>query len=370
MIRRLFAALMLGMLVSVPSLAPVIAQTDSDLNRGRAGAAQTAQEIFDLAANENFNAMYDLLHPDSQAVVPRAAVVGTLQAIYANAQAARAQIVQVEILPTWTWGVTGQSYENAAQVVFVIPIVDPSSNQGQWVEDTLTMVQTGGEWRWFFGSTPETVEQAIADFGDTETTGVSGSLTEGDFIVNVVNDLDAFWADVVSYTPFTYESPGVVIVSEGDTAMSACGAAQTGFWGFYCPIDATIYLDDALLQQLIGDGFDFAAAFVIGHEWAHHIQTGVGFDRTSAPDDWNELYSIELELMADCMTGAWTRDLDTRDMLEESDVDEAMHFTIEMLGDPFLIGEYDEQAHGTAEQRVSAFMGGYDEGFLSCNIKI
>ncbi len=116
--------------------------------------------------------------------------------------------------------------------------------------------------------------------------------------------------------------------------------------------------------------FYFAAAFVIAHEWAHHVQSGIGFGRTTQPEDWNEVHSIELELMADCMAGAWARDAADRGVIAPGDIEQAATFAIEMLGDPEYIGEYDEQAHGNDKQRVSAIMGGYNDGFLGCNLKI
>ena len=74
--------------------------------------------------------------------------------------------------------------------------------------------------------------------------------------------------------------------------------------------------------------------------------------------------------MADCFSGAWSQDVDTRGRLEPDDPEEAMAFTVERLGDPQVIGEYDPQAHGTADQRVQAFLLGYEDGFLGCNISI
>ena len=187
---------------------------------------------------------------------------------------------------------------------------------------------------------------------------------------NTVNDLGAFWRDVISYTDYTYQSPGVVIVANGDTVQSACGPASTGFWGFYCPLDQKMYLDEKLLDDLKDQGYYFAAAFVIAHEWAHHVQSGIGLNRTSQPTQWNDVYSIELELMADCMAGAWARDAEGRGVIQPGDIEQAATFAVQMLGDPKYIGEYDEQAHGNADQRVSAIMGGYNDGFLACNLLI
>ena len=74
--------------------------------------------------------------------------------------------------------------------------------------------------------------------------------------------------------------------------------------------------------------------------------------------------------MADCLSGAWALDVDSRGLLEPDDVDEAIRFTVEYLGDPSTVDAFDPQAHGTADQRAQSFMLGYEDGFSGCNISI
>jgi predicted metalloprotease len=327
-------------------------------------AVATAQEIFLLAAEGKYNAMYDRIHPDAHAVVPRAAAVGTFTELYAVAQAGRAQITGARMV-SWTYPVTGQTYPYAAEISFEQPYVE--NGEEKLLQDTMYLVESDGEWRWFFGASREFVEAAIARYG-----GRDQALTEGDLLENVVSDLDEFYRDALSYTQFEYHSPGVVVIPEGQYAQTGCGPASSGFWAFYCPNDQTLYLDEPFLTTLEQQA-DFAAAFVIAHEWAHHVQTGVGIQRADpneVPDHWNELYSVDLELMADCMSGAWALDVDTRGLLETDDVDEAIQFTIDYLGDPQYISEYDPQAHGTADERAQSFLNGYENGFLGCNVSV
>jgi predicted metalloprotease len=339
--------------------------SQDDVNRDRANAAATATEILRLAGERKFNAMYDYMHPDAMAVVPRSAAVGVFTDVYAEAQAGQAQITGVEMVP-WTWGVTGTKYPYAAKISFVQPIVDENSQQ-TWLEDDMYLVQSGGEWRWFFGSSAEAVQQAIETYGQQ-----SQPITEGDLIQNVVDDLDAFYADVLSYTATPYHSPRVVLVSQGDRVNTGCGPATPGFYAFYCPPDQTIYLEEAKLLE-IGQTDEFIPAFVIAHEWAHHVQDSVGLERVGPgdrPNSWEEVYSIELELMADCMSGAWAQDLDSRGALESGDIDATVDFTVNTLGDPGFIAEYDPQAHGSGAQRSQSILIGYSDGFLGCNIVI
>jgi thiol-disulfide isomerase/thioredoxin len=360
--RRTFlvAILVFIALISAPFNGRGAAQEDTE--RDLREATFTAEEIFRLADERKFNAMYDRIHPDAHAVIPRAAAVGTFEELYAIFQAERSEIVDVQF-GSWEWAVTGETYPYAAQVAFEQPYVDLNGRE-QLLEDTMYLVKSDGEWRWFFGASMEFVETQIERFGGRGT-----PLTEGDLLENVVNDLDTFYRDVLSYTEFEYYSPKVVVVGQGEAVNTGCGPAQSGFWAFYCPPGQTIYLDDPLMASLEQEA-DFAVAFVIAHEWAHHVQTGVGIQRTQYPTSWNEVYSIDLELMADCLSGAWALDVDTRGLLETDDIDEAMQFTAEYLGDPAHINEHDPQAHGTADQRVQSFLNGYENGFLGCNVLV
>ena len=364
--RHFLSVLLVVLALLAPAFVhPAVAQDQGDVNRDRANAAATAAEILRLAGERKFNAMYDYMHPDAMAVVPRAAAVGLFTDVYEQVQAGQAQITGVEMVP-WTWGVTGQQYPYAAKISFVQPFID-DNNQQTWLEDDMYLVNSGGEWRWFFGSTAQTVQDAITTYGQE-----SAPITEGDLIQNVVNDLDAFYADVLSYTPQKYYSPRVVLVSPGDRVNTGCGPATPGFYAFYCPLDSSIYLEEAKLQE-IGQVDDFIPAFVIAHEWAHHVQDSVGLERVGPmqrPDDWAEVYSIELELMADCMSGAWAQDLDSRGALEQGDIDATIDFTVNTLGDPNFINEYDPQAHGNGPQRSQSILLGYSDGFLGCNIVI
>lgn len=344
-------------------------------NQYRAAASIAATSLLQLAADGDYNTMVDLLHEDAKTVWPRGAALGALNAIYTSSfDASAAQIVSVDLYAEWTWNVNGTVYPVVAKVAYVIPH-EKGDTGGSWVEDTLWIqIASTGDYAWFLGTDPATVaavREMYIDGIPTDAVPVTGGkLVDGDYIENVVNDLDAFYADVVSYTPYNYVSPAVVIVPKGKSVRTACGPAKTGFWGFYCPLDATMYLDEPLLDELAASGDDFAAAFVIAHEWAHHIQTGVGFDRTTYPKGWNEVYSIELELMADCMSGAWARDADDRGILEPGDIDEAVNFAVTKLGDPKYVDEYSQQAHGSGKQRQDAFLGGYYNGFSACNLKI
>ena len=354
--------LVLTLLTMSVGVVPPAAAQDREADAREATA--TAEEIFRLADERKFNAMYDRIHPDAHAVVPRVVAVRVFEQVYEAVQAGRSEIVGVD-LGSWTWGVTGVTYEYAAIIDFEQPYVDENGDE-RTLEDTMYLVESQEEWRWFFGSTREFVDEAIATYGGDLA---AEPLTEGDLIENAAQDLDAYYTDAFSSTDLRYRSPGVVAVPPGQSYQTACGPAAPGFWAFYCPPDQTIYLDVEFLTS-VGQQADFAAVFVVAHEWAHHVQTEIGLVRTEAPDEWNEVYSIELELMADCMSGAWALDLDTRGLLEQDDIDETVQFTVQYLGDPENIDQFDPQAHGTADQRAQSILQGYENGVTGCNIQI
>jgi len=83
-------------------------------------------------------------------------------------------------------------------------------------------------------------------------------------------------------------------------------------------------------------------------------------------------YHLVVSTAARCITsgGAWALDLDSRGARETGDIDDTVDFTVNTLGDPGFIAEYDPQAHGSGAQRSQSILLGYSDGFLGCNIVI
>ncbi len=98
---------------------------------------------------------------------------------------------------------------------------------------------------------------------------------------------------------------------------SACGGASEATGPFYCPADRKVYLDTAFfatLENRLGAKGDFAAAYVVAHEVAHHVQNELGIlgqanaERQKGDQARSNRISVMIELQADCLSGIWARE--------------------------------------------------------------
>jgi predicted metalloprotease len=107
----------------------------------------------------------------------------------------------------------------------------------------------------------------------------------------------------------------------------------------------------------IGDAFLY---YLLGHEYAHGIQVRLGIQYS---------YTIQQELQADCMAGAYIGDSVRSGALtiEEGDIDEFREGLLAVGDDP-NVPWFAPGAHGTAEQRASSFFGGYERSLAACDL--
>ncbi len=170
----------------------------------------------------------------------------------------------------------------------------------------------------------------------------------------------------------TYTQPVLVLYS--GVTQSPCGGTSGATGPFYCPADRKAYLDTdffATMARQLGAGGDFAAAYVIAHEVAHHVQNEVGVlgkvdaaRRQSSQAEANAL-TVRLELQADCLAGIWAQQVGG--LLEPGDIDEALN-AARQVGDDTLqrragrVPQPHTFTHGTSEQRSRWFARGYEAG--------
>ena len=161
--------------------------------------------------------------------------------------------------------------------------------------------------------------------------------------------------------------------------QSPCGGASGATGPFYCPADRKAYLDTAFFATLarrFGAEGDFAAAYVVAHEVAHHVQNELGVlgeanrIRQQVNQTESNAISVRIELQADCFSGVWARYAAERlGTLERGDVAEAMN-AARQIGDDTLQRSAGQRpmphtfTHGSSEQRQRWFATGYDSGDL------
>lgn len=195
----------------------------------------------------------------------------------------------------------------------------------------------------------------------------------GAFSAAVLSTTEDVWAQVFPAQLGRNYTPPTLVLFSGQTS-SPCGGASGATGPFYCPTDRKAYLDTAFfatLEQQLGAKGDFAAAYVIAHEVAHHVQNQLGIlgkvhqARQSANQTQANALTVRLELQADCLSGVWASYVDG--ILEPGDVEEALN-AARMIGDDRLqkqagrVPQPHTFTHGTSEQRARWFANGYQTG--------
>ena len=200
--------------------------------------------------------------------------------------------------------------------------------------------------------------------------------------VAVVNSIQAYWADALpEQANRQYVYGDTVIFS--DQVGTGCGGATSDVGPFYCPPDQQVYLDttffeDMLEGQLGGQGGDFAEAYVLAHEYGHHIQNLLGTMGRVRTQQGATSDAVRLELQADCYAGMWSKyateveDADGEVFIQNltrEDIEEALD-AARAVGDDRIqqrtSGRVNPDAwtHGSAEQRMRWFMMGREKGSL------
>lgn len=200
--------------------------------------------------------------------------------------------------------------------------------------------------------------------------------TRAEFSNAVAVNVQDVWTELFQQAGEAYPRTKVVRYSRG--VSTRCGAATSAVGPFYCPADTYVYLDmsfyDDMRRQLGAEG-DFAWAYVIAHEFGHHVQevTGV-FDAVARAEREDpgarggaQGLAVRTELQADCYAGVWAKAAYEQGALEAGDLDEALG-AAEAVGDDRIQSRAGAQVrpdsftHGTAEQRRRWFRAGYDSG--------
>jgi predicted metalloprotease len=186
-------------------------------------------------------------------------------------------------------------------------------------------------------------------------------------IIGYVNSIQDYWQgalDGYQLAPTTFFTGNV---------STGCGQASSAVGPFYCPNDQGIYIDlgffEVLEQQLGAEGGPFAEAYVIAHEYGHHVQNLTGV-LTGGGGQGAESRAVRTELQADCFAGVWgfhAVDTGFLEPITEAQIAQAMD-TAEAIGDDRIQAKTQGQVnpetwtHGSSAQRQEWFRTGLRTG--------
>jgi predicted metalloprotease len=217
---------------------------------------------------------------------------------------------------------------------------------------------------------------------DTSRLGIGTGESEGPppndnyavFAKKVIGSLEAVWQKEFAsrangYGGAEFEPTKLILFSQA--VNTGCGRAPSAVGPFYCPRDQHIYLDPTFFRelegQLGGSKAQFSQAYVMAHEYGHHIQNLLDYSSRVRPND--NRASVRLELQADYLAGVWANKADREfHILEGGDLESAIQ-SANAIGDDTLqkrsgsgFTHPEKYTHGTSAQRVKAFTAGHRTG--------
>jgi len=215
---------------------------------------------------------------------------------------------------------------------------------------------------------------APADLSQECRTGADANEREDCRILAVINSVQAYWSRALR----GYE-PTKTRFFDG-SIQTGCGSASSATGPFYCPNDQYVYIDlgffDQLQSQLGARGGPLAEAYVLAHEYGHHVQDLTGVLRSADRDTGPQGGQVRVELQADCYAGLWVGHAIDTGFVEDvtrQDVADALDAAASVGDDRIqerTQGRVTPETftHGSAEQRQSWFVRGIEgSGPNSCD---
>jgi predicted metalloprotease len=216
------------------------------------------------------------------------------------------------------------------------------------------------------GDTPSSISQDCR-------TGEDANRRQDCRIVAVVNSVQKFWDGVFTRSNRRYSYADTVFFT--DQVQTGCGVANSQVGPFYCPVDKLVYIDLGFfdeLQSRFGVGAaPFTQAYVIAHEYGHHVQDQLGvLDAIRGDRQGPESKAVRSELQADCYAGVWAAHAVETGLIEEltqADINAGLAAAA-AIGDDRIQERTQGQVnpetwtHGSSEQRRRWFSRGYENG--------
>jgi predicted metalloprotease len=217
------------------------------------------------------------------------------------------------------------------------------------------------------GSLPDTSAGDLkSDLSATCQTGDDANQRQDCRIVGVINSVQAYWG---THQPNYTKASTVFFTGQTNTG---CGAASSAVGPFYCPTDQKVYIDlgfyEDLRNRFGAQGGPFAEAYVIAHEYGHHIENLRGvLDKARSKETGPQSAGVRVELQADCLAGMWAKgavETGFIDELTEADIADGLN-AASSIGDDRIQEQAQGQVspeswtHGSSEQRQRWFKTGF-----------
>ncbi|MGJ8673134.1 KPN_02809 family neutral zinc metallopeptidase [Rubritalea sp.] len=198
------------------------------------------------------------------------------------------------------------------------------------------------------------------------------------YLSTMVADNETVWGEILPEYNLSFRPAQMTIYSQRVNMPGGYADARMG--PFYLPANETIYIDPSFFTEMkekFGATGDFAEAYVVAHEYGHHIQHIMGrlkelhsSREKVSQRDFNR-HSVRVELQADFLAGVFAHHADEtfKKFLDTGDIEEAMRCA-EAIGDDRLQQQSqgkvvrDSFTHGTSKQRAYWFNKGYTSGDL------